>query len=186
MDLNPGTSLPASGSQFQTPVAASSAERDSDPVPIPKKELKALLNVNDNLASSQSKSLHVAYAKYKACNTAVQAYEQMIAKGDWPKKYQRVTVTDIRQLFVSKSVWHAQFVPCFQDIDKHEIMVEWLDSTTDVDDEAVWGRKKAAYHFADLKDWLEEKKKEAKKGKAKAKKVAKKAGEKEKGTKVKK
>ena len=80
-----------------------------------------------------------------------------------------MTVTEIRQIFVSKSVWHAQYIPCFQDISKHEEMVQWLkDSGSGDDDEDVWGYKKVAYHFVDLKEWLEEKQKEKEKGKQKA------------------
>jgi hypothetical protein len=133
------------------------------------------LKINDNLADSQNKSLHTAYAKYKASNAAVQLYEQMVADGNWPKKYQRVTITEIRQLFISKSVWHAQYVPCFKDITKYEEMLEWLENITDDD---VWDQKKIAYHFSDLKEWLDEKQKEKKRAKAKAKKTTKKAKEK--------
>ena len=133
------------------------------------------MKINDNLADSQNKSLHTAYAKYKASNAAVQLYEQMVADGNWPKKYQRVTITEIRQLFISKSVWHAQYVPCFKDITKYEEMLEWLENITDDD---VWDQKKIAYHFSDLKEWLDEKQKEKKRAKAKAKKTTKKAKEK--------
>ena len=131
------------------------------------------MKINDNLADSQNKSLHTAYAKYKASNAAVQLYEQMVADGNWLKKY--VTITEIRQLFISKSVWHAQYVPCFKDITKYEEMLEWLENITDDD---VWDQKKIAYHFSDLKEWLDEKQKEKKRAKAKAKKTTKKAKEK--------
>jgi len=47
------------------------------------------------------------------------------------------TVTEVWQIFVSKSVWHAQYIPCFQDIANHEAMVEWLEGNDN--DEDVWG-----------------------------------------------
>src|SRR6516164_2599521 len=101
MNLSLETLLSASTSQIQTLVAAaSSAKRDTNALSISKKKLKAFLKINDNLADSQNKSLHTAYAKYKASNAAVQLYEQMVANGNWLKKY--VTVTEIRQLFISK------------------------------------------------------------------------------------
>jgi len=190
MDLGAPSVASTSISQ-QTPITAGSATSDIKPVPIPKQELRTLLGINEALADSQSKSLHLAFTKYTACLAAVQLYERTVAEGKWPTKYEKVTVTEIRQLFVSKSVWHAQYVPCFQDITKYGEMLAWLESTPQedsggeddivvdgaVDDEALWGKKKAIYHFVDLKEWLEKKKKETQKGKAKAKKVAKKTAE---------
>lgn len=139
--------------------------------------------VTNVLADSTSKSLCIAYAKYKAAIAAAGVYETIVAEGRWPSHYHRVTVTEIRQIFVSKTVWHGQYVPCFQDIDRHEDMLAWLESSADSDPDAaaaynvaVWGERKSGYHFADLKAWLEKKKKKVKK--AKAKKVVKKTDEK--------
>ena len=153
-------------------------------VPIPKQELGTLLRINKTLANCQSKSLRIAFAKYTACLEAVQLYEHIVAEGKWPSQYEKVTVPDIRKLFVSKSVWHAQYVPCFQNITNYGEMLAWLeyapsdgdsnDHAMDVDapnDEAVWGMKKAIYHFVDLKKWLEMKQKEAQRGKGKGKKA---------------
>jgi hypothetical protein len=46
-------------------------------------------------------------------------------------------------------VWHAQYIPCFQDISKHEEMMIWLedDGSKNDEDEDLWGYKKSAYHF---------------------------------------
>lgn len=130
--------------------------------------------MNDRLTDTTNKSLRYAFSKYKAVIAAIQLYDEIISEGGWPENFQKVTVTEIRQIFVSKSVWHAQYIPCFQDISKHEEMVEWLeDSGSGNNDENVWGFKKAAYHFSDLKEWLEEKKK----GKGKQKVVKKKKPE---------
>ena len=116
--------------------------------------------MNDQLTDTTNKSLHYAYSKYKAIVAAIQRYDEIISEGAWPEQYQKVTVTEIRQIFVSKSVWHAQFIPCFQDISQHEELVQWLeDSGSGDDDENVWGFKKLVYHFSDLKEWLEERKK---------------------------
>jgi len=56
-------------------------------------------------------------------------------------------------------------------------MMTWLedDGSTNDNDEDLWGYKKTAYHFSDLKEWLEERKKE--KGKAKQKEKEKKKKE---------
>ena len=103
-----------------------------------------------------------------------------MAEGRWPKQYQRVTVTEIRQLFISKTVWHSLYVPCFQDITKYDDMVAWLEATGDdvPDNETLWGFDKPTYFCSDLKGWLEARKKKekkeqatAKKGQASAKKV---------------
>jgi hypothetical protein len=122
--------------------------------------LKALLQVNDSLTDTTNKSLRYAYSKYKATVTAAQLYDQIVLEGRWPECYQKVTVTEVQQIFVSKSVWHAQYVPCFQDIANHKEMVEWLEGNgSDNSDEDVWGFQKNVYHFSDLKEWLEGQKK---------------------------
>ena len=144
----------------QALVVAAAADK---PMPIPKKELKALLQVNDGLTDTNNKSLRYAYSKYKATITAVQLYNQIISEGRWPGHYQKVTVTEVRQIFVSKSVWHGQYIPCFHDITNHGEMVEWLEDSGSENDEDVWGSKKTVYHFLDLKDWLEQKKRMKKK-----------------------
>ena len=138
-------------------------------------KLKALLQVNDHLTDITNKSLCYAYAKYKATIAAIQLYEEIISNGGWPEHYQKVTVMEICHIFVSKSVWHAQYIPCFQDISKHEEMMEWLEDNESGNDEDIWGFKKVAYHFSDLKEWLEEKKKD--KGKKKQKEGKKKKKE---------
>ena len=127
--------------------------------------------MNDHLTDTTNKSLQFAYAKYKAILEAIQLYTKINVESGWPEEYQKVTVTEIRQIFVSKSVWHAQYIPCFQDISNHEDMVIWLedDGSENDNDEDLWGYKKAIYHFSDLKEWLDERKKEKGKGKQKEK-----------------
>jgi hypothetical protein len=128
--------------------------------------------VTDHLTDTTNKSLRHAYAKYKAVLEAIQLYNNINTEGGWPEQYQKVTVTEIWQIFVSKSVWHAQYIPCFQDISKHKEMVIWLedDGSENDDDEDLWGYKKTIYHFSDLKDWLIERKKGKGKEKQKQKK----------------
>ena len=79
--------------------------------------------MNYHLTDTTNKSSHYAYSKYKAIIAAIQLYDEIISEDGWPEHYQKVTVTEIWQTFVSKSVWHAQYIPCFQDISKHEEMV---------------------------------------------------------------
>jgi hypothetical protein len=147
--------------------------------------LKALLQVNDSLTDTTNKSLRYAYSKYKATVTAAQLYDQIVLEGRWPECYQKVTVTEVRQIFVSKSVWHAQYIPCFQNIANHEEMVEWLEGNgSDNNDEDVWGFQKTAYHFSDLKEWLEGQKK-VKQKVMKKKKTEEKVTKKKKTTQVK-
>jgi hypothetical protein len=150
----------------------------SDLTLISKKQLKPFLQVDDHLTDTTNKSLRYAYAKYKAILEAVQLYNTINMDGGWPEQYQKVSLTEIRQIFVSKSVWHAQYIPLFQDISKHEEMVEWLEDNGSGNDEDVWGYRKTAYHFSDLKEWLEEKKKAIGKGKQKEKEKKKKEAKK--------
>ena len=115
----------ASISQIQTPaqLQPSVFAEDSKPIPMPRAELKDILEVDDAIATSHSKSICIAYAKHNACNAAIRFYDTVVAEGRWPKQYQGVTVTEIRQLFISKTVWHSLYVPCFQDITKYDDMV---------------------------------------------------------------
>ncbi len=135
--------------------------------------------MNDHLTDTTNKSLRYAYAKYKAILEAIQLYDKINIEGGWPQQYQKVTVTEIWQIFVSKSVWHAQYIPCFQDITKHEEMVTWLEDDGSENDEDLWGYKKMTYHFSDLKEWLEDRKKAIGKGKQKEKERKKKEAKKQ-------
>jgi lambda repressor-like predicted transcriptional regulator len=60
--------------------------------------------VNNQLTDTTNKSLRYAYSKYKAIVAAIQCYYEIIPEGRWPEQYQKVTVTEIQQIFVSKSV----------------------------------------------------------------------------------
>jgi hypothetical protein len=155
---------------------------DGKLIPMPRAELKDILEIDDAVATASSKSIRIAYEKYIACNAAVRLYDTVVAEGRWPKQYQRVTVTEIRQLFISKTVWHSLYVPCFQDITKYDDMVAWLEGTGDdvPADKTLWGFEKSTYICSDLKAWLEARKKKDKKEQAIAKKEqAKKEKEKE-------
>jgi hypothetical protein len=77
-------------------------------------------------------------------------------------------------------VWHAQYVPCFQDITNYEDMLAWLENrSTALSNEELWGEQKSSYHFTNLKEWLEKRKTVNRKEKAKgrAKKVSNKTDE---------
>ena len=67
--------------------------------------------------------------------------------------------------FLSQRLWHAQYVPCFQNIADHENMVEWLGGSGSDMDEEVWDFKKAIYQYSDLKEWLDKKQKQKQKEK---------------------
>jgi len=47
---------------------------------MPRAELKDILEVDDAIATSHSKSIHIAYAKYNACNAAVRFYDTIVAE----------------------------------------------------------------------------------------------------------
>ena len=162
----------------------SSAAGELKSLPIPKKELKALLQIDEGLTDMTNKSLRYAYSKYKAAITAIKLYDQIVLEGRWPNRYQKVTVTEIRQIFVSKTVWHAQYVPCFQNIADHENMVEWLEGSGSDMDEEVWGFNKAIYQYSNLKEWLDKKQKQRQKQKQMKKKKEDKASKKKTTNKV--
>ncbi|KAF8328736.1 hypothetical protein F5887DRAFT_897429, partial [Amanita rubescens] len=119
-----------------------------------KNELITLLNIPEQLTrevSSKALGIRQYYARYKCCLEAQQVLDQKVGAGTWPGK--RPTAITIIELFASKSTWFAYVVPAFSDINNFPVLKEWLEnevgSPTDTE---VWGKRKATYTFADLKD----------------------------------
>lgn len=138
--LQPGAKPPVSAP------AGKSAEHS-------KKELIALLNIPEHLTREHSKALGLRqyYARYKAGLEAQQTLNEKIEAGTWPGK--RPTGINVIELFASKSTWFANVVPAFSDINNFPVLKEWLEGGVGCPtDTEVWGKRKATYTFADIKD----------------------------------
>ena len=129
------------------------------------------LNIPFNLADRTDGSLHFAYQKYKAFLEANSTLASLCASGEWEGK--KPSVTDLIELFQSKSMWHAHHAKAFSRVVDYPEMVSWLEKQNDAPSNiGLWGFEKAAYHFKDLFAFLEDKATEGKlggKGKGKMK-----------------
>jgi hypothetical protein len=78
----------------------------------------------------------------------------MISDGTWP--LDPISTDDLVEIFVSKSVYHANYQKIFSRATEHPQIIAWLlndqDSPTSYD---VFGVQKSVYTFKDLKALLE-------------------------------
>jgi hypothetical protein len=117
-----------------------------------KNELISLLGIPEQLTKYvKSPGLKLNYARYKACLTAQGTLGKKLKDGSWPLDVKKPTVTEIVELFVSKSYWHKYMTPAFHDISHHPLIMEWLEDLengpSDID---VWGAVQTSYGFNDL------------------------------------
>jgi hypothetical protein len=121
-----------------------------------KTDLMTRLNIPFDLADRTDGSLHFAYQKYKAFLEATDTLASLCASGEWEGK--RPSVTDLIEIFQSKSMWHAHHAKAFSRVVDYPEMVSWLERRDDAPSNiGLWGFQKAAYHFKDLFAFLEDK-----------------------------
>jgi len=94
-----------------------------------KTDLMTRLNIPLNLANRTDGSLHFAYQKYKAFLEANSTLASLCASGEWEGK--RPSVTDLIELFQSKSMWHAHHAKAFAWVVDYPEMVSWLEKQND-------------------------------------------------------
>ncbi len=64
--------------------------------------------------------------------------------------------TDVINLFVAKTTWHAFYATRIPAAEQHEEMCAWLAQEPDcMGDEELWGEDKDKYTMADLERWLD-------------------------------
>jgi hypothetical protein len=128
------------------------------------------------LADRSDGGLRVAYQKYKAYLQACKTYTEMAANQSWVGD--KLTGTDLIQLFMSKSFFHSHYKKYFSKVSAYPGLVEWLEDSPDApSDEDIWGEEKGTYNFKDLAVFFEEHEKK-KMMKKKDKDGSKKAGDK--------
>jgi hypothetical protein len=137
-----------------------------------KKDLMTHFDIPFNLADHKDSSLYFAYQKYKTFLQANQTLAELCSSEEWAGK--KPSVTDLIEIFQSKSMWHSHHSKAFSRVSDYPEMVSWLEKKKDVASNIeVWGYEKALYNFKDLFAYLDGKLKEEDrskfKGKAKAK-----------------
>ncbi|KIL55550.1 hypothetical protein M378DRAFT_90762 [Amanita muscaria Koide BX008] len=119
---------------------------------ISKKELIALLNIPEQLTvATKNADVRLSYAKYKACLNAQETLGLKIKDGTWPSSVKKPTITQIIEIFVSKTSWHKYMTKAFHDISHHAGLKAWLeDEAGGPTDIVVWGKNQATYTISDL------------------------------------
>jgi hypothetical protein len=89
---------------------------------------------------------------------------ELFTAGDWPTDLPPFTEFIVIEVFIGKSVWHANYVNAFLKIADEETefpeMRDWLDSDCKEirrsDTERIWGvRDQMRFTMEDLKTWVE-------------------------------
>jgi hypothetical protein len=97
-----------------------------------------LTQLNDNKSD-----LRMAYTKYLAILDTVECLDKMRAAGTWTQKS---TLTDVVEVFMSKSVYHRNPSKIFPLVPNYPLMEQWLLNTDDAPSTAkVWKGKKQTY-----------------------------------------
>jgi hypothetical protein len=133
-----------------------------------KRDLMNRLDIPLALAERTDGSLHTGYQKYKAFLQASETLARLWTAGEWAGK--RPSVTDLIEIFQSKSMWHAHHAKAFSKVADYPEMVLWLEKDKDAPSNiGIWGYEKAVYNFKDLFAYIESKGKLGQKGKGKMK-----------------
>jgi hypothetical protein len=118
-------------------------------------QLMTILNINVELSDRDNKGLVWCYKKYKAFNAAVQLMDQLSTQGKWPLP-KKPSLTELVEVFMSKSYWHSHVVKPFGVVARYPQMVAWLErqDSDDPGDLEIWHQTKSEYGFKELKEWL--------------------------------
>jgi hypothetical protein len=117
-------------------------------------EIIALLNISPTLTTRPKMvDLRLVYAKYQGYICAQSDMHCMIKASTWT--LDPVLNDELIEIFVSKSVYHANYAKLFPQVHHYPQLLAWLkgDSESGVD---IFGFQKSAYTFKDLKMVLEE------------------------------
>ncbi|KAF8233141.1 hypothetical protein L208DRAFT_1218516, partial [Tricholoma matsutake] len=87
------------------------------------------LNIPSNLADHTDGGLHIGYQKYKAFLEANATLAALCASGEWEGR--KPSVTDLIEIFQSKSMWHANHSKAFSRVSDYPEMVSWLERRKD-------------------------------------------------------
>ena len=114
------------------------------------------IDVDLNLCANTDKpGLHLVYQRYIAANEINKQVSKMRQERSWKCK-EVPSRTDVINLFVAKTTWHAFYAIRIPAAEQHEEMRAWLAQEPDcMSDEELWGEDKDKYTMADLERWLD-------------------------------
>jgi hypothetical protein len=116
-------------------------------------QLMDILGIDPELSDRSKTGLKWCYEKYKAYNAAVQTMDQLLKQGQWPSVVKKPNLTELVEIFMSKSYWHSYVVKPLALVASYPQMVAWLEDGGHSDFE-VWHLQKSEYGFKELKEWL--------------------------------
>ena len=116
-------------------------------------QLIDILGIDPELSDRSKTGLKWCYEKYKGYNSAVQTMDQLSKQGKWPSAVKKPSLTELVEIFMSKSYWHSYVVKPLGLVAPYPKMVAWLEDVGSSDFE-VWHVQKSEYGFKELKEWL--------------------------------
>jgi hypothetical protein len=138
-----------------SPPSPSARTASSSKVKTPNSEIISLLGISLALTTRPKfVDLRLAYSKYIAYLRAQTEMHRMIHDGTWT--LDPVSADDLVEIFVSKSVYHANYSKLFGKAQEYPQIMSWLRNDNDCSSSYdVFGVQKSLYTFRDLKAVLE-------------------------------
>jgi hypothetical protein len=137
------------------PSQASSLISTSRPGHVKSAEIISLLNIPPTLITRpKAVDLRLAYSKYAGFLQAQADMLRMIRDGTWTLG--PITNDELIEIFVSKSVYHANYPKLFTRASDHPAILAWLKNEDGAPTGLeVFGEQKFSYTFRDLKGVLD-------------------------------
>jgi hypothetical protein len=102
-----------------------------------------------------SVDVHLAYTKYQGYLQAHSDMLRMLSDGSWTLK--RPSSDELVEVFVSKSVWHANYSKLFPKARGFPAVLKWLEHGHDLPSNMdIFGVEKQSYSFRDLREVLDD------------------------------
>jgi hypothetical protein len=79
--------------------------------------------------------------------------DQLSKQGKWPSAVKKPSLTELVEIFMSKSYWHSYVVKPLGLVAPYPEMAAWLEDVGS-SDYKVWHLQKSEYGFKELKEWL--------------------------------
>jgi hypothetical protein len=149
------TSTTAPSTTTTTPTIETPPPDPSDSTTTYRNQVAALLNIPASLRERpQAVDLRFAYLKYQGYLEAKSTLYRMIKDGSWT--IGPVTGTELVEIFVSNSVWHANYTKLFPKLNDHPDVLKWLKNTDDAPSGFdIFGVERHMYTFKDLRKLLD-------------------------------
>jgi hypothetical protein len=102
-----------------------------------------------------SLTLQQHYTRYLVYLQALTTLKKLQKDGTWPEGLRIPGASDVRLLFIGKSLWHDSWSKTFPHLKDYPQMKKWLTDDEDcLDDIDLWDSNLKSYHFPELILWL--------------------------------